>query len=112
MPDIMGLAKGLGGGFPVGAVLMTNKVAKGMVAGTHGSTLGGNQLACSVALAVVNEVSKKSFLSKVHAKGSYLKDELGKIKKDFCLKVCSACFDATGTIKLYNFSIFFHCIKS
>ena len=72
-PDIMGLAKGLGGGFPVGAVLMTNKVARGMVAGTHGSTFGGNQLACSVALAVINEVSKKSFLSKVYAKGLYLK---------------------------------------
>ncbi len=82
-PDIMGLAKGLGGGFPVGAVLMTNKVARGMVAGTHGSTFGGNQLACSVALAVINEVSKKSFLSKVYSKGLYLKKKLEKMKIDF-----------------------------
>ena len=55
-------AKGLGGGFPIGAVLMTNKVAKKMNFGSHGSTFGGNQLACSVALAVIKEVKKKTFL--------------------------------------------------
>ena len=53
-PDIMALAKGLGGGFPIGAVLSTKKAAEGMISGSHGSTFGGNPLACSIA----NEVLK------------------------------------------------------
>ena len=82
-----GVSKRLGGGgFPVGAVLMTNKVAKGMTAGTHGSTFGGNQLACSVALAVINEVSKKSFLRNVYAKGLYLKRKTRKLRNLFQIK--------------------------
>ena len=82
-PDIISLAKGLGGGFPIGAVLMVDKVSKCMGPGTHGSTFGGNQLACSVALAVMKEVAKKSFLSKVQSNGTFLKGELKKIKKKF-----------------------------
>ena len=82
-PDIISLAKGLGGGFPIGAVLMVDKVSKCMGPGTHGSTFGGNQLACSVALAVIKEVAKKSFLSKVQSNGAFLKEELKKIKKNF-----------------------------
>ena len=82
-PDIISLAKGLGGGFPIGAVLMVDKVSKCMGPGTHGSTFGGNQLACSVALAVIKEVAKKSFLSKVQSNGTFLKEELKKIKKKF-----------------------------
>ncbi len=82
-PDIMGLAKGLGGGFPIGAILMTNKVSKCMSFGTHGSTFGGNQLACSVALAVIKEVSKNSFLKKVIENGSFLKEKLEKIKNKY-----------------------------
>ena len=82
-PDIISLAKGLGGGFPIGAVLMVDKVSKCMGPGTHGSTFGGNQLACSVALAVMKEVAKKSFLSKVQNNGTFLKGELKKIKKKF-----------------------------
>jgi len=82
-PDIMSLAKGLGGGFPIGAILMTNNISKCMGFGTHGSTFGGNQLACSVALAVIKEVSKKSFLSKVQENGFFLKEKLEKIKKNY-----------------------------
>lgn len=82
-PDIISLAKGLGGGFPIGAVLMVDKVSKCMGPGTHGSTFGGNQLACSVALAVIKEVAKKSFLLKVQSNGNFLKEELKKIKKKF-----------------------------
>ena len=61
-PDIISLAKGLGGGFPIGAVLMVDKVSKCMGMEAHGSTFGGNQLACSVALAVMKEVAKKNFI--------------------------------------------------
>ena len=82
-PDIMSLAKGLGGGFPIGAILMTNKISKCMGFGTHGSTFGGNQLACSVALAVIKEVSKKSFLSKIQDNGLFLKEKLEKIKQNY-----------------------------
>ena len=53
-PDIMGLAKGIGGGFPVGAVLATEKAASGMVPGTHGSTYGGNPLAMAAALSLIH----------------------------------------------------------
>ena len=88
-PDIMSLAKGLGGGFPIGAVLMTNKVSKGMNAGTHGSTFGGNQLACSVALAVIKEVTKKTFLNKVEENALYLRNKLEKIKKSYPKKIIS-----------------------
>ena len=82
-PDIMSLAKGLGGGFPIGAVLMTNKVSKCMGFGTHGSTFGGNQLACSVALAVIKQVAKKNFLLKVQKNGNFLKQELNKLKRKY-----------------------------
>ena len=61
-PDIMGLAKGLGGGFPIGAILTTKAVSLGMTPGTHGSTFGGNQLASVVSNVVLSEVSKTSFL--------------------------------------------------
>ena len=88
-PDIMGLAKGLGGGFPIGAVLMTNNVSKGMSPGTHGSTFGGNQLACSVALAVIKEVTKKTFLNKVQENGTYLRKRLEKMKKTYPKNILS-----------------------
>ncbi len=75
-PDIMGLAKGIGGGFPVGAVLATEKAASGMVPGTHGSTYGGNPLAMAAANAVLDVINKPAFLSSVITKGSKLKDDL------------------------------------
>ena len=64
-PDVMALAKGLGAGFPIGAVLATEEAAKGMTPGTHGSTFGGNPLACAVGNAVLDEVTKPGFLDHV-----------------------------------------------
>ena len=60
-PDIVPIAKGIGGGFPIGAVLMTKKVAKGMTPGSHGSTFGGNPLAMSVGNAMLDQIFKKGF---------------------------------------------------
>ena len=82
-PDIVPIAKGIGGGFPIGAVLMTKKVSKGMVPGTHGSTFGGNPLAMSVGNAVMNEIFKRGFLSKVKSNSKYFISELNKIKNKF-----------------------------
>jgi len=78
-PDIMALAKGLGGGFPVGACLATAEAAKGMTAGTHGSTFGGNLLAMAVGNAVLDEVTKPGFLEHVQAMSLRLKQKLAAI---------------------------------
>ena len=82
-PDIVPIAKGIGGGFPIGAVLMTKKVSKAMVPGTHGSTFGGNPLAMSVGNAVMDEIFKKGFLSKVKSNSKYFISGLNKIKNKF-----------------------------
>lgn len=80
-PDIITLAKGLGGGVPIGAVI-ANEKADVFEPGDHGSTFGGNPLACSVAIAVLNEVSKESFLKEVKAVGEYLKSNLKELVKN------------------------------
>jgi acetylornithine/N-succinyldiaminopimelate aminotransferase len=77
------IAKGIGGGFPLGAVLMNKKVAAGMTAGTHGSTFGGNPLAMSVGNAVLDQIFKKGFLSNVKKLSEYFHNELNKLKKEF-----------------------------
>ena len=82
-PDIVPIAKGIGGGFPIGALLMTKKVAKAMVPGTHGSTFGGNPLAMSVGNAVLDIVLKKKFLKNVDKSSNYFFDGLNKLKKEF-----------------------------
>ena len=82
-PDICPIAKGIGGGFPIGAVLMTNKVAKAMQPGSHGSTFGGNQLAMKVGSKVMDIISKKSFLKNVKKNSNYFHNELNKIKNKF-----------------------------
>ena len=82
-PDIVPIAKGIGGGFPIGAVLMNRKVASGMTAGTHGSTFGGNPLAMKVGNTVMEIVSNKSFLSKVKKNSEFFLTELDKIKEKF-----------------------------
>ena len=69
-PDIMMVAKGIGGGFPLGAVLATERAAQGMVAGTHGSTYGGNPLACAVGAKVLEIIADPAFLNAVTAKGA------------------------------------------
>ena len=82
-PDIVPIAKGIGGGFPLAAVLMTKKVAKGMIPGTHGSTFGGNPLAMSIGSAVLEQIFKKGFLKNVQDISKYFNSELNKIKKEF-----------------------------
>jgi acetylornithine/N-succinyldiaminopimelate aminotransferase len=82
-PDIVPIAKGIGGGFPLGAVLMNKKVASGMTAGTHGSTFGGNPLAMSVGNAVLDQIFKKGFLSNVKNLSKYFHSELNKLKNEF-----------------------------
>ena len=82
-PDIVPIAKGIGGGYPIGAVLMTKKVSKCMTPGTHGSTYGGNPLAMTVGNAVLSEVFKKNFLKNVRNNSRYFLNELNTIKKEF-----------------------------
>jgi acetylornithine/N-succinyldiaminopimelate aminotransferase len=82
-PDIVPIAKGIGGGFPLGAVLMNKRVASGMTAGTHGSTFGGNPLAMSVGNAVLDQILERGFLTNVKKLSKYFHSELNKIKKDF-----------------------------
>ena len=88
-PDIVPIAKGIGGGFPIGAVLMNKKVSSGMIAGTHGSTFGGNPLAMSVGNSVIDIISNKKFLNNVKNLSKYflsnlniIKDKYPKIIKD------------------------------
>jgi acetylornithine/N-succinyldiaminopimelate aminotransferase len=82
-PDIMAIAKGFGGGFPVGAFLATAEAAKGMTPGTHGSTFGGNPLAMAVAGAVLDVVTEPEFLESVRTKALHLKQGLAGLKDQF-----------------------------
>ena len=82
-PDIVPIAKGIGGGFPLGACLVTNKVSVGMTVGTHGSTFGGNPLAMAVGNAVLDIIFEKDFLNNVEKKGKYFDQGLNKIKNTF-----------------------------
>ena len=75
-PDIMMVAKGIGGGFPLGAVLATENAASGMVAGTHGSTYGGNPLGCAVGAAVMQIVSDNGFLEAVSQRSAQFRQGL------------------------------------
>ena len=81
-PDIVPIAKGIGGGFPIGAVLMTNKVAKAMVPGTHGSTFGGNPLAMAVGNAVMDQIDNK-LLKKINSNSTYFLRNLELLKKKY-----------------------------
>ena len=83
IPDIVPIAKGIGGGFPLGACLLTKKVSIGMTPGTHGSTFGGNPLACSVSHAVLDIILEKGFFEKVKQKGEYFDKGLKKIKDKY-----------------------------
>ena len=82
-PDIVPIAKGIGGGFPIGAVLMTKKVASGMTSGTHGSTFGGNPLAMAVGNKVMDIVSSKKFLNNVKKSSKYFFSNLNQLKEKF-----------------------------
>ena len=82
-PDIVPIAKGIGGGFPLGACLVTKKVSVGMTPGTHGSTFGGNPLAMAVGNAVLDVIFEKDFLQNVKKKGEYFDIALNKIKNKY-----------------------------
>jgi len=82
-PDIVPIAKGIGGGFPIGAVLMNKKVASGMTPGTHGSTFGGNPLAMSVGNTVMDIISNKKFLNNVKSLSKYFLLKLNKIQEKY-----------------------------
>jgi acetylornithine/N-succinyldiaminopimelate aminotransferase len=82
-PDIVPIAKGIGGGFPIGAVLMNKKVAAGMTPGTHGSTFGGNPLAMAVGNKVMDIISSKKFLENVRRSSKYFFLNLNKLKQKY-----------------------------
>ena len=82
-PDVMSSAKGIGGGFPLGAVLAKEQFAKALVPGTHGTTYGGNPLACAAGNAVLDVILAPGFLEGVQRKGNKLKTELEKISREF-----------------------------
>jgi acetylornithine/N-succinyldiaminopimelate aminotransferase len=75
-PDVLATAKGIGGGFPLGACLATEKAARGMIIGAHGSTYGGNPLAMAAGMAVLDAVANEEFLAEVRAKGERLRTRL------------------------------------
>ena len=81
-PDIVPIAKGIGGGFPLGACLVTKKVSSGMTPGSHGSTFGGNPLAMAAGNAVLDIILKKDFFKNVKEKGEYFQKGLIKIKEN------------------------------
>ena len=83
VPDIVPIAKGIGGGFPLGACLVTKKASVGMTPGTHGSTFGGNPLAMAVGNAVLDVIFGKNFLENVKEKGKYFDQCLIKIKDKY-----------------------------
>ncbi len=82
-PDIVPIAKGIGGGFPIGAVLMTNKVARAMSPGSHGSTFGGNPNACAVGAEVMKQMFKPQFLNNVKKMSDYFFLRLREISNNY-----------------------------
>ena len=94
-PDIVTCAKGLGNGFPIGAILTKDHIAKSMQVGSHGTTFGGNPLACSVALEVINSMSKKSVLRNVVRKEKLFIKKLNEMNKKL------HCFERINTAGLW-----------
>ncbi|KWT70900.1 Acetylornithine aminotransferase [Hyphomicrobium sulfonivorans] len=82
-PDLMAIAKGIGGGFPLGALLATENAARGLVPGTHGSTFGGNPLATAIGLEVLNAVQEEGFLESVRRKSLHIKQSLAAISDNY-----------------------------
>lgn len=83
IPDIICMAKGLGGGFPIGAIVATQKVANAFVPGDHGSTFGGNPLGCSVALAILEELMDKGVVNEVNEKNKYIINKILELKNKY-----------------------------
>ena len=82
-PDIVPIAKGIRGGFPIGACLVNKKVASGMTPGSHGTTFGGNPLAMSVGNAVLDKILKRNFLTNVRKNSNYFHNQLNNLKKEY-----------------------------
>jgi acetylornithine/N-succinyldiaminopimelate aminotransferase len=80
-PDIMTVAKPIGGGLPLGAIICTEEISNAIKPGDHGTTFGGNPLACALGCVVLREISKKSFLKRVRDSGVYLEKKLGSLKE-------------------------------
>lgn len=85
LPDIVTLAKGLGGGVPIGAMLATDKVSPSLSAGSHGTTFGGNPMSCAVALTVLDVIEQEGLLLNVHARGVQLKAGLQAIADKYAI---------------------------
>ncbi|QCX34434.1 aspartate aminotransferase family protein [Caloramator sp. E03] len=85
IPDVVCLAKGLGGGFPIGAIIANEKADVAFVKGDHGSTFGGNPLACAVSLSVLNELISSKIIENVNTLSKYLVDKLYNIKNKYGL---------------------------
>ncbi len=83
IPDVITMAKGLGGGFPIGACLATKRAATALEPGDHGNTYGGNPLACSVSLTILNEIINEQLLDNVKQIGAYLIDKLNSLKTKY-----------------------------
>ena len=83
VPDVVCMAKGLGGGFPIGAILVKEKKAKGFEPGNHASTFGGNALASTASKYVLNKIINENILDNVKEQGSYLKDQLESMKEKY-----------------------------
>lgn len=81
-PDIMTLAKPVGGGLPLGAVVCNESIAREIKPGDHGTTFGGNPLACALGIVVLREITKKSFLKSVRDKGNYLAKKLDALRNN------------------------------
>ena len=103
IPDIVPIAKGIGGGFPLGVCLTTKKVSVGMTPGTHGSTFGGNPLAMSVGNAVLDIIFSKDFLENVKQKGKYFDQGLNKMKDKYPAIIAE--IRGTGLIKGLKMSV-------
>lgn len=85
IPDIVCLAKALGGGFPIGAIIANSRCSTSLVPGDHGTTYGGNPLACAVSFAVVKELTEGGIIDSVDEKSSYLVDKLNLLKSKYSI---------------------------
>ena len=83
IPDIMTLAKPVGGGLPLGAVICNEKIASAMSYGDHGTTFGGNPVACALGIALLKTIVKKSFLKNVNVQGDYLRKKLSGLQEKY-----------------------------
>lgn len=83
IPDVICIAKALGGGFPIGAIIANEKASSAFIPGDHGSTFGGNPLGCAVGVAVIDELTVGGVIDKIEEKSKYLKEMLGKLKSKY-----------------------------